>query len=338
MTDRPASRRSRAPRFDVHIHLAGVGTQGSGCWISPSFRRRPTFLGLRFLFGIGKRELETSVDQDWAAMLSNVVHESALDYGVALGFDGVYDEHGRLDRGRSQMIVPPSWVYRVCDRYANLLPGPSINPYSGDAMERLEEAIERGAVLIKWLPIVQGFDPGSGRTRPFLRRLASSGIPLLVHAGTGEVTFATVDPSVGGLDSLLPALDLGVKVILAHTAARILYSKEEDNGTRVRELLRAYPNLWVDNSGLANPARFLHLPRFADDALVSGRTLHGSDFPVISDALFYPWRIPLRQIVRIERVGNGVQREVMIKRAVGFDEESFTRAGHVLANLDRWVR
>ena len=42
----------RKPWIDIHVHLAGVGTQNSGCWVSPSFRRRPTFVGLRMLFGI----------------------------------------------------------------------------------------------------------------------------------------------------------------------------------------------------------------------------------------------------------------------------------------------
>src|SRR5690606_31181211 len=138
-------------------------------------------------------QMATSVDQDWAAMISRQVAESELDIAVALGFDGVYDERGRLDHDRSQLLIPVSWVLEVCERYGNLLPGPSINPYRRDALEQLEIAIAGGAVLIKWLPIVQGFDPGSPRALPFLRRLADAGIPLLVHAGSGEVTFRTVD-------------------------------------------------------------------------------------------------------------------------------------------------
>jgi uncharacterized protein len=325
-----------SPRLDVHVHLAGVGTQGSGCWISPAFRRRPTFLALRLLYRIGRRQLATTVDQDWASLISARVARSELDYAVVLGFDGVYDRGGAPDLDRSQMIVPPSWVFEVAEGFSNLLPGPSINPHRRDALDRLDEAVERGAVLIKWLPIVQAFDPAGARTRPFLERLAATGIPLLVHAGSGEVTFRTVDPTVGSVRSLVPALEMGIPVICAHTAAPIIYSRAPDEVPLLRSLLQRYPKLWVDNSGLSNPSRFPHLPRFAADAGVRERTLHGSDYPVISNAFYYPHRLGLRTVARIERDPNPLQKDVSIKRYLGFGPDSFTRAAHVLASLERW--
>ncbi|MEX2571861.1 MAG: amidohydrolase family protein [Gemmatimonadota bacterium] len=324
-------------KVDVHVHLAGVGTQGSGCWTSPAFRRRPSFLGLRLLFGITDRQMETTADQDWIAMVSSLTAESELDHSVVLGFDGVYAPDGELDHRRSQMVIPFSWVFEACDRYSNLLPGPSINPYRRDALDALEEVIERGAVLIKWLPIVQGFDPASPSIEPFLRRLADAGIPLLVHAGSGEVTFRTVDPEVGDLRRIVPALEMGVKVICAHAASPIHYRREEDQMPLLRSLMHRYPNLWADNSGLANPSRFRHLPRLASDAAILERTLHGSDFPVISDAFYYPHRIAPRKIVRIQRERNKLQREIRIKRSLGFPEECLSRPAEVLANLDGWT-
>lgn len=327
---------SGALRFDVHVHLAGVGTQNSGCWASPAFRRRPTFVALRLAFGITRRKLVTSADQDWVARVSQLVDNSDLDYAVVLGFDGVYDARGHLDLERSQMIVPLDWVFAACERYRNLLPAPSINPLREDALDVLDQAIHRGAVAIKWLPVVQAFDPADRRVRPFLARVADAGIPILVHAGTDETTFATVDPHVGNLQSLVPALELGVRVICAHTAAPVLYSSAPTGVPRLRELLARYDNLWVDNSGLANPARFLHLPRFAADSLLSTRTLHGSDYPVISNSFYYPWRLGLRRVVEIEHERNLLQRDRLVKLGVGFDEASFQRAAKVLANVRRW--
>src|SRR5690606_7684568 len=146
------------------------------------FRHRPTFLGLRAMLGITRRQMETTIDQEWPAFVSGLTAASELDFVVVLGFDGVYDEGGLLERARSQMIVPDEWVFEVCQRYGNLLPGPSINPYRRGAVDALEASIEQGAALIKWLPIVQGFDPADRRALPFLERLAGSGVPLLVHA------------------------------------------------------------------------------------------------------------------------------------------------------------
>lgn len=325
-------------RLDVHVHLAGVGTGGSGCWASDSFRRRFSFIGLRLLYGIRSRQLETTIDQDWAAAISGLVQESGLDQAVVLGFDGVYDSTGQWDWARSQLLVPEAWVFSVCRRYANLLPGPSINPTDRDALVRLDESIAQGAVLIKWLPIVQAFDPGDAACTPFLKRLADSGIPLLVHAGTGESTFATVDPTVGSLTRLVPALELGVKVIVAHGAAPVVYSRAASEMDMLRHLLARYENLWIDNSGLANPARAPYLKRIADDDLLHGRVLHGSDFPVAPSPALYPRRLGPRTMIRLMRDPNPIRREVRLKEAAGFSPESFTRAGKVLANLGRWTR
>jgi uncharacterized protein len=328
---------SRPPRIDVHVHLAGCGTQGSRCWMSEEFQRRPTFRGLRLLRKITERQMRTTVDQDWAAQLSALTSESELDYAVALGFDGVYDESGRLDRARSQMVVPPEWVFEVCDRYSNLLPGPSINPLRRDAIEAFEAAIERGAVLFKWLPIVQGFDPADRRVLPIYARLADAGVPILVHAGTGEATFATVDPRVGDLRSLIPALEMGVRIICAHGAAPIIYARQKSQVPELRAMLRKYPNLWIDNSGLANPSRFRYLPQFASDPLIRERTLHGSDYPVPANAIFYLNRLGPSQILQIERERNGLQKEVLIKRALGFPDSALYRGALVLGNLARWT-
>src|SRR5690606_37639414 len=97
----------------------------------------------------------------------------------------------------SQLVVPPSWVFEACRRHRGLLlPGPSINPNRRDALERLEECIEGGAALIKWLPAAQGIDPSSPRLADFYTRMAEAGLPLLVHSGGGEMTFREVEPGL----------------------------------------------------------------------------------------------------------------------------------------------
>jgi uncharacterized protein len=333
MTDKAA----RAPRLDVHVHLAGAGAGGSGCWISPAFRKRSTFRLLRLWYGITDEQMERSADSDWAEMVARDVRASELDCAVALGFDGVYDEQGALDRGRSQMIIPPSWVFEVCRRHPELLPGPSVNPFRADAMERIEECVDGGAVLIKWLPITQAIDPSSPRLRGFYRVLADAGIPLLVHMG-GERTFGTVAPELNDVRLLAAPLDAGVPVICAHSATRILFSRERSQIEELRVLLRRYPHLWVDNSGLANPGRYAHLPALAADPEIRDRTLYGSDFPVPSNAFYFLRRLGPRGVLALERTRNPFDRDVGIKRRLGYPDVTLTRAASVLPNLDRWIR
>lgn len=324
-------------RIDVHVHLAGVGTQGSGCWASAAFQRRLSFRLLRRLHHITEEQLRTSVDQDWAAAIARRVRESSLDRAVVLGFDGVYGADGALDRERSQMVVPPAWVFEVCRRHPELLPGPSLHPLRRDALERLDECIERGAVLLKWLPATQAIDPAHPALGPFYRRMAEAGLPLLVHSGGGEETFAEVAPELSDLRLLRAPLEAGVPVICAHSATRVLFRREPDQTPLLREMLARYPHLWVDNSGLANPSRFAHLPRLATDEAIAARTLYGSDYPVPAGALFYVRRLGARRAWALQREPNPFERDVGLKRALGYDEATLTRAASVLAHLNRWT-
>lgn len=325
------------PRIDLHVHLAGVGTGGSACWISPEFRRRPTFLALRMMHGIDARAMRESADQDWVDRIAGLVADSSLDCAVALGFDGVYDRHGRFDPALSQMVIPPSWIFEACRRHpGQLLPGPSINPHRADARERLEECIEGGAVLIKWLPAAQVIDPAATDIRWFLQRLADVGIPLLVHSGGRETTFRQVRPELKDLRLLRPALEMGVRVIVAHQGAPVLFSRDVDQTPLVREWLERFPDLWLDDSGMANPTRFSYLARHAGEEAFVARTLHGSDFPVPVRPLLFPGALGPRRVLQLERLRNPLERDLRLKLALGYPEETLSRAAKVIANLDRW--
>ena len=323
--------------MDVHVHLAGVGTGGSGCWMAPAFMRRPVFRYLRWRFGITDERIRSSIDQDWAARIAELVKASELDAAVVLGFDGAYGGDGRLDEQRSQMVVPPGWVFEACRLNPGLLPGPSVNPLRRDAMERLEECIERGAVLIKWLPSAQGIDPADRRLAPFYRRAAEAGLPLLVHSGGGEQTFREIDPSLADVHLLQAPLDAGVTVICAHSGAPVVLSRRADQTPLLRAMLQRYSGLWVDNSGMANPSRFPSLPRFARDDVFRERTLYGTDYPIPVSALYYLRRLGPRRTVALEREPNPFRRDVELKRALGYPDETLLRAAHVLPNLHRWL-
>jgi uncharacterized protein len=325
-------------KIDVHMHLAGLGTQDSGCWLAPSFRRRPTFALLRRWYGFSDEQMRSSVDQDWVAHLAGLVRGSEIDSAVGLGFDGVYRGDGSFDEERSQLVVPPSWVFEAARRSRGaLLPGPSVNPARGDAMERLEECIEGGAVLIKWLPAVQAIDPSLPRNDRFYRRMREAGLPLLVHSGGGEATFRVVASELQDLALLERPLQEGVTVICAHTAAPIIYSRDPDQTPLLRSFLGRFPNLWVDNSGMANPSRFTFLARFAREAGVRERTLYGSDFPVPSSPLYFVRTFGSATTLRLQKIDNPLHRDVAIKRALGYPEESLTRATSILPNLERWA-
>lgn len=326
----------RFSKIDVHMHLAGTGCCASGCWVSPSFEKRFSFRALKFLQGISEKQLHTSIDGDWAQRIAELIAQSEVDYGVVLGFDGVYHhKDGYHDEAKSQMIIPPEWVFRVCRTHSGLLPGPSINPHRRDSLRQLEFCIEQGAVLIKWLPAAQAINPAETRLHDFYKMLASARIPLLIHMG-GEKTFKSVAPEFNDVNLLVPPLQAGVKVICAHSGTRIITSQEPDQLPRLRELLREFPHLWLDNSGLLNPARFLHAPKLANDNDFASRTLYGSDWPVPSNSFYFTAQLGLKKVIGLETMKNPINRDIMTKRLLGYPEDTLTRANLVLANLHRW--
>lgn len=318
------------PRIDLHAHLAGVGAGGSGCRVSAGFRRS---LAFRVLSRLHRMNGADDADAAWAARLAGHVRASEMDHAVGLGFDGVYGPHGELDEGCSPMVVPPGWVLEVCRRHAELLPGPSVNPRRRDAMDRLEECIEGGAVLIKWLPATQGIDPADARNRPFYQRMADAGLPLLVHSGGSENTFPELVPAFRALERLRLPLEMGVPVVVAHLGAPVAFRRDPDETPLLREWLPRFPHLWLDDSGMCNPARAGALARGAADSELAERTLHGSDFPVPCNAIWFPRRIGSRRILSLERIANPLQRDLSIKRALGWSDEPLTRAARVLPTL-----
>lgn len=322
-------------KLDIHVHLAGLGTGGSGCWLSPRFRSRWSFRLLSRIYGFTRERMLGSVDQEWAASIAERVRTSELDAAVALGFDGVYGQDGEPDLSRSQMIVPPEWVFEACRTHPELLPGPSINPYRRDALDRLEESISGGAVLIKWLPSAMAIDPADPSIRPFYDRMAASGLPLLVHSGGSERTFAEVAPAMKDLRRLRLPLEAGVPVICAHSGVPVHLSRDENQLPFLREMLREFPHLWVDNSGISNPSRFRHLPRLAKDPEIAERTLYGSDYPVPSLPFLYRRSLGAQRMQAVQRERNPFQRDIALKRALGYPEATLTRAATVLPTLAR---
>lgn len=335
MVASPSNPDGRA-RIDIHVHLAGSGCAGSGCWLHPELKKRYTIKLLQWFQKISTQDLDHKLDPLWGRRVASLIRDSMVDYGVVLGFDGVADQRGQRDLQRSQLIVPHRWVFHLCRLFPGLLPGPSVNPHLADAMDSLEECIEAKAVLIKWLPSVQLIDPSEVKIRAFCRRLAESGIPLLVHCGA-ENTFRSLQPELNHVKRLLLPLEEGVKVICAHSASHTIFRSEDDQLPALRQLLKRYPDLWVDNSGLCNPSRFMHVPQLARDPLISSRTLYGSDWPVPVHAFYYVSRMGLRKVCEIQAEKNWITRDIRIKEFFGYPSETLTRAWDVLANLDAWI-
>jgi len=97
--------------------------------------------------------------------------------------DGVINDEGQLDHNRSHVYVPNDYLFDICAQNKKFLPGISINPNRPDAVEQLQEAIKNGAVVLKWLPSLQHFDPSDPKHNAFYRVLADNKLTLVAHTG-----------------------------------------------------------------------------------------------------------------------------------------------------------
>jgi predicted TIM-barrel fold metal-dependent hydrolase len=317
------------PVIDVHAHLLGVDRDGHGCLLSERMRGRlSTRVVLRM---VGARITDPPRDVD-RRFLDRLVSEAeaspSVDRIVLLPLDGVYGEDGLLDARRTPLLVPNDYVLEAARACPKFLPACSVNPLRRDALAELDRCAARGAVLVKWIPAAQGFDPADPRCAPFLARLAALRMPLLSHVGT-EMAVTTLRKPFGDLDRLAPALEAGVEVIVPHAGSLRLLGDAADWGRTV-EALRRRPGLLLDDSALLMLHRRRRLFRLLDTPEVHGRVLHGSDYPLPAQPLAFVDRIGLRAARRIAAVPGAFERDVVLKEALGLPREILGRAASVL--------
>lgn len=210
--------------IDVHCHLFGTGDSGRGPWINPSMSSlaSPAQLVQRlFYLNAGCiRDASAGVD---AAVVDRLLNQAeGLRPGtklLLLALDWARDERGAPVAERSTFHVPDDYAAAVANAHPAVFEwAASIHPGDPAAIDRLERAAARGARAVKWLPPAQMIDPSSPRCDAFYRRLAALNVPLITHAGD-ERALRGHDETLGNPLKLRRALELGVRVIVAHCAS-----------------------------------------------------------------------------------------------------------------------
>jgi len=319
--------------IDMHCHVAGIGAGGSGCFLSTAMARSWKTPFYFRAFGVSEAELQREGDGLILRRLSErLAGSSRVQAAVVLALDGVVDDRGELDRERTELYIPNDYLAAQCRQYDNLLFGASVNPLRRDALERLDAAADAGAVLVKWLPSIQGADPANPQLVPFYRRLADLKLPLLAHTGTEE-SFTRADDSLADPARLRLALENGVTVIAAHCASNGK-SGGQQNLARLLPLFAEFPNLYADISALTLVNRLGHLQRVLRHTELHGRFLYGTDMPLPATGLTSPWlqlfSLSIGETRRIAAITNPWDRDVALNLALGMPEQVLTRAATVL--------
>ena len=134
-----------------------------------------------------------------------VLSETTVDKVVCLALDWVHDESGKPRPDLTNMYVSNDFVLELRKTVGDkVLLGASVHPYAPDFEDRVKKEVDRGAVLLKWLPSAQNIDLASPRAGQALRELAHLGpngraLPLLLHTGA--------EYAVPPMDDHTPSLD-----------------------------------------------------------------------------------------------------------------------------------
>jgi predicted TIM-barrel fold metal-dependent hydrolase len=213
-----------ARAIDCHVHVVGLGTGGTGCFVNPRMTSwRHPIQRARFGIYVAATGIEhmARADQEYAArLLAHARWQKKRPRLVVLAFDQVHREDGTPAPDSSEFYVPNDYVLSLAREAPDvLLPAASIHPYRKDAVRELDRVAELGAVAVKWLPNAMLIDPSSPRCDPFYERLAALGLPLITHAGLEQAVEAEEAQKLGNPLLLRRALDAGVHVIVAHCAS-----------------------------------------------------------------------------------------------------------------------
>lgn len=316
-------------KIDCHVHIVGNGSSGSGCWLKkPGWRWPLQALMVRHI-GLPVSALKGDLDSLYVDQLLRWVRESSLDAVIILAQELVYDEFGNLQKDLGIAYVPNDYVLKLARQHKQFLPAVSIHPARKDALEELDRSIEGGAVMMKCLPNCQNIDCRDTRYTKFWARMAEAGIPLLAHTG-GEHTLQVIRPDLADPRILKRPLEIGVTVIAAHSGSKSGVTDPE-YFHHFADMTQKYPNFYGDNSAFNIPIRSRVIPKCVAEP-VAAKMLHGSDYPV---PIFGHWAwmrgfIDWATFRKWQQHPNPIERDVQLKRAMGFEERAFTRLADLL--------
>lgn len=208
--------------WDSHMHVVGTGDSKSGIWFNPNMDNwaYPILKVQKRFYEDGTCAKPDAVDLSAMRRIINLAKEMPTGYkSMLFAFDWFHDENGKPDRAHSIFYIPNTYAAQLAEKQPHLFEWvASIHPYRADAIDALEQAKERGARAIKWLPPGMGIDPASSKCDAFYKKAAELKIPIITHTGK-ETAVQGGNQSYGNPLRLRRGLDHGVTIIMAHCAS-----------------------------------------------------------------------------------------------------------------------
>ena len=287
---------------DYHAHVVGLSPDTIGTFVNEGWQSifHPAgFIKFQIYKSAAAIKGNKNFDQQYMSRLNRLI--KYLPYKGRFGimaFDYFHDTHGVINKELSTFHVPNEYVLKLVkqnpQRYFPIL---SIHPYRKDATLKLEHYAKQGVRFIKWLPNAMGIHPSSDepelkqRLLDYYKIMQDYGMVLISHTGDEKATEAEEFQHLGNPHYLRLPLDMGVKVVMAHTASLGECKPEESAickvGTPYVDIAinmmqqQSYKDLlFADISALSQFNRLHALDKILQASSIHDNLINGSDYPL----------------------------------------------------------
>ncbi|MCU7904394.1 MAG: amidohydrolase family protein [Candidatus Thiodiazotropha sp. (ex Epidulcina cf. delphinae)] len=305
--------------IDIHTHL-----------LSPevAFDRLFDKVAVRFFansLGADPAQLMARPYQAYIeAMAQAIAGSRYVEKACLFGVDARFDEQGKeIDRDKTVCAMSDD-VLAVANSYPDrFIPFFSINPRRPNALELIDEQVEKGSRGAKFLQNYWGVDLNDERLIPYYEKLKQHKLPLIVHIGS-EYSIHSY-PRFERIDMLDLPLATGITVIAAHMGlGRINHklrfwrnlSKDpryfDEDYFRLLAMLKEHDNLYADISAITAPLRARALRHLSEQRDVHDKLLFGTDYPVPFPIRFNSYDLPTTTRRQIGLVDNPFDRYVAV--------------------------
>lgn len=320
--------------IDIHVHFGAPKNNKNECFWSKKFEQQPAYWFMKITSGSLFKKL--TYDSVYSQLMKAISKAEDVDKVVLLAMDRVYNEDGEPCNEETHLYVPNSFVIDLAKNNEKILTGASVHPYRTDWQKELEYCWKAGAKLIKWIPSSQQIDPANNKCIPFYEKLIEYELPLLVHSGP-EYAIPTSNGEYEKKNNpkyLRKALDMGVKIIIAHCALPFWGEADKDYLDDMDDFFKLFEELknknwklYADMSALTTPLRSQYIPK-VKEKIPHDRLLFGSDYPIPASELSYKgtkniiyW---LKLFYSALKEKNPLDKNYKLIKQMKFNDEVFT--------------
>ena len=350
-------------RIDMHCHVMGNGTDlqniDNDVYLYAEDNQHWFTRMLANLIEEELEKMEADLNRDgtistyeYFEVLYRLFSESKeIDGVVLLALDAVYSpKSGELDKKRTDLWISNRYLSKKVAELNKRLKkdgkdkrfflGASVSPNRKDWEAELDYVINQTeAVLIKWIPSTQHIKVMDDKHRDFYKAIAEKHLPLLCHVGP-EYSFpeGIRNRQLDNFRYLERPLEYGVTVIAAHCATPVFPIIDPNVTKAFYKFMKAANSdgtirLWSDTSALSLSTRLPLIPEILE-TFPPKWLVHGTDFPIPIDGWpnlpLVAYDITPEEYIAICKTKNPFDRDVLIKRAHGFEDSIMENAGKVL--------